>query len=405
MPTRPPLPEAIALWVRAENLDSADKEPELRAEITVLVKEQVSDSVDHTDSTGALNDQRPEALRLADNPEVEEAWLEYLISSWEPWAKETRRWQDVQRVYEELDFMRRRLEESEERYELLLAVGMLQWRDPTGTSVARHLLTAPAEISLDAARGVLTVIPAASFDGFRVELDMLELQHQPRLQETTVEDKLEDLDIQAWDTARLGPIFREIANRLRADTAVDEGARKPADRSESTPRLSYAPALVLRERRPTGYEELLRKFIENVGGAEWETTKPWRRLLAEGETHGGASVGSESGPDATERPAGSLERYLFPLPANNEQRQIIDRLQVEPCVLVKGPPGTGKSHTIANLICHLLAVGERVLVTAHAPKALSVLRGLLPEDIRDLSVTNLGSSREDQRLLEESVRG
>jgi very-short-patch-repair endonuclease len=73
-------------------------------------------------------------------------------------------------------------------------------------------------------------------------------------------------------------------------------------------------------------------------------------------------------------------------------------------VLVKGPPGTGKSHTIANLICHLLATGERVLVTAHAPKALTVLRGLLPKDIRTLCVTAVGSSREDHRLLEDSVR-
>ena len=81
------------------------------------------------------------------------------------------------------------------------------------------------------------------------------------------------------------------------------------------------------------------------------------------------------------------------------------RLQQNPCVLVKGPPGTGKSHTIANLICHLLAMGDRILVTAQAPKALAVLGTLLPADVRDLSVTALGSSRADHRLLEESVRG
>src|SRR4029450_11872362 len=99
------------------------------------------------------------------------------------------------------------------------------------------------------------------------------------------------------------------------------------------------------------------------------------------------------------------DRFLFPLPTNQEQQQIVHRLQTEPCVLVKGPPGTGKSHTIANLICHLLARGDRVLVTAHAPKALEVLHGLLPDDIRALCVTGLGSSRTDQRLLEESGRG
>lgn len=405
MPTRSALPEAIADWVRADDLDQPDKEPELLAEITVLVKRQVPDPDAPPESHETVVEKRPQLLRLSEHRQVEDGWLEYLVNKWEPWAKEMLRWQEVQRVYEDLDFMRRRLEESEERYELLLAVGLLQWRDSTGTSVKRHLLTAPAEISLDAARGILTVVPAASFDRFRVELDMLELQDQPRLNGVAIEDQLDELDARAWDTARLAQILREIANRLRSDAQVDEAAFRPADRSEESPRLSYAPALVLRERRPTSYEDLVRKFLEIASGTRLEDTKPWRRLLLEGETPGGASDGSGFGPSGNEPGALQLDRYLFPLPANDEQRQIVHRLQIEPCVLVKGPPGTGKSHTIANLICHLLASGDRVLVTAHAPKALAVLRGLLPDDVHDLCVTTLGSAREDQRLLEESVRG
>ena len=134
-------------------------------------------------------------------------------------------------------------------------------------------------------------------------------------------------------------------------------------------------------------------------------TRPWDRLLREGEAPSGGGDNPIDAPEGDTPGSAEAERFLFPLPTNEEQRQIIHRLQAEPCVLVKGPPGTGKSHTIANLICHLLARGDRVLVTAHAPKALAVLRGLLPDDIRDLCVTALGSSREDQRLLEESVRG
>ena len=45
-----------------------------------------------------------------------------------------------------------------------------------------------------------------------------------------------------------------------------------------------------------------------------------------------------------------------------------------------------------------------MLVTAQAPKALVVLRNLLPGDIPNLCVMALGSTREDQKLLEESVR-
>ncbi len=68
----------------------------------------------------------PEALRLKDHPEVEDAWLEYLVNQWEPWAEEMRRWQEVQHIYEDVDFMRRRLEEAEERYELLAVVPLAE---------------------------------------------------------------------------------------------------------------------------------------------------------------------------------------------------------------------------------------------------------------------------------------
>ena len=44
-------------------------------------------------------------------------------------------------------------------------------------------------------------------------------------------------------------------------------------------------------------------------------------------------------------------------------------------------------------------------MTAHAHKALAVLRDLLPSDIRNLCVIALGSTREEHRLLEDSVRG
>ena len=58
-------------------------------------------------------------------------------------------------------------------------------------------------------------------------------------------------------------------------------------------------------------------------------------------------------------------------------------------MLVQGPPGTGKSHTIANLIGHLLARGETILVTGHTTKALRVLRGHIAEPLRPMCVSVL----------------
>src|SRR5260370_42121600 len=54
-------------------------------------------------------------------------------------------------------------------------------------------------------------------------------------------------------------------------------------------------------------------------------------------------------------PNGEDEHILLSKPANAEQLEIARRLERNNAVLVQGPPGTGKTHTIANLIGHLLA--------------------------------------------------
>ncbi|WP_421798055.1 AAA domain-containing protein [Haliscomenobacter sp.] len=92
----------------------------------------------------------------------------------------------------------------------------------------------------------------------------------------------------------------------------------------------------------------------------------------------------------------SHPRFLFPLPYNDEQLEIARRLYEQDAVTVKGPPGTGKSHTIANLISHFVAEGKSILVVSHNAKALSVLKEKLPEEIKDLAVSfvNEGKGKE-----------
>lgn len=74
-----------------------------------------------------------------------------------------------------------------------------------------------------------------------------------------------------------------------------------------------------------------------------------------------------------------LKDFYFPRPSNNAQVDIIRRLEHSDAVIVEGPPGTGKTHTIANIICHFLATGRRVLVTSKGEPAVEVLRGQIPE--------------------------
>lgn len=94
---------------------------------------------------------------------------------------------------------------------------------------------------------------------------------------------------------------------------------------------------------------------------------------------------------------------LFTKPSNKEQIQIAERLDRYGSVIVQGPPGTGKTHTIANLIGHLLAHGKRVLVTSHTSKALRVLREKVAEELQPLCVSVLDRDSESRAQLEDAV--
>jgi very-short-patch-repair endonuclease len=95
---------------------------------------------------------------------------------------------------------------------------------------------------------------------------------------------------------------------------------------------------------------------------------------------------------------------LFSKPANAEQNEIAIRLAQSKAVLVQGPPGTGKTHTIANLLGHLLAQGKTVLVTAHTTKALRVLRGHVDEALQPLCLSVLEGDADSQAQLSHAAQ-
>lgn len=97
----------------------------------------------------------------------------------------------------------------------------------------------------------------------------------------------------------------------------------------------------------------------------------------ENKSHLDTGITSETMPD----------RLLFPLPSNKEQRAIAEQLHKQDAVTVMGPPGTGKSHTIANLTSHYVSQGKSVLIVSRYAKALEVIRDKLPGGIRNLAVS------------------
>jgi len=99
------------------------------------------------------------------------------------------------------------------------------------------------------------------------------------------------------------------------------------------------------------------------------------------------------------------EPIVFPLPTSDSQDRIAELLLCNelPAVVCEGPPGTGKTHVIANMISSYLCQGKRVLITSKGSSALSVLRSRLPACIQDLVVDVSASELTGMRQLQQTV--
>ncbi len=88
-----------------------------------------------------------------------------------------------------------------------------------------------------------------------------------------------------------------------------------------------------------------------------------------------------------------------PLPADSSQLAAVIGAQEGHDMVVIGPPGTGKSQTIANLMAHCLAHGKTVLFVAEKAAALDVVhRRLEAHGLAD-AVLELHSSKSDRQSV------
>ena len=331
-------------------------------------------------------------------------------NSWHPWREAHARWRRVQDAYERLYQVHTVLRREEENFELLLGWGLLRWQE-AGTAAApvrRHLLVGRVALRFNAQNGSLTV--EASADGLRLALedDMLSPGEQPgeiyrkdceRLARETVER----------DGAPFWPTATSLADSLRTyvhalnQRGIYREELAPTTSSIDAPSVTYAPAIILRRRSGRSLFNLLEHVATQLtDGPAAEVPAHVRQLCEDAHP---TSSGKETVDHNGYLPGD--EEVLFPLPANDAQRDILEQVARRGSVLVQGPPGTGKSHTIANLVCHSLAAGRRVLVTSQTPRALKVLHDKIKEaspDVAQLCVSLLGDNANALGSLDATVR-
>jgi hypothetical protein len=391
------VPKICERWIDYSRLYDTTTQPNLYEEIFLASDDTYLNKLDKQKLPVKSEDEFI-TLKLENFPEIAAVWNEYIENKWIPWSNLHKRWMTVNEVYSKLFSIFQEEQKLGEEYELVLGLGLLRWKTPSGHYIKRHILLAKASLLFEADKGKFIVTPSSEGACLSLELDMLDVQEQPLNAKKIADEALLSGNDDPWDLSTVEPILRSFAN------LVDEKGQgsylgndlEPLDhRDKEKPVVDFAPALILRKRSAKGLVAVLsdiKRQIEENPSLPPEFTK-----LCEGQ------IGSEAFEGEYTRLFSEDPTVYFPKPSNEEQRQIIRNLKNANGVLVQGPPGTGKSHTIANLICHLLATGQRVLVTAKTPRALQVLKNQLPEQIRPLCINLLGSGLDEQRSLESSV--
>ncbi|MCZ4278862.1 AAA domain-containing protein [Rhodococcoides yunnanense] len=316
------------------------------------------------------------------------------LHAWAEWSLDDRERRPFAELFRSVDLMLHDLGTQPESLELVIASGYL---DATigDQRVATHLITQQASISREDSTGdlLVTVAPASTPRLEDVQI-LLDLHGFDRAGSKSLHRSLSELVSSSLsaDIPRLLGQWSSAA--LKQPLTVIADHDKPVSSTADTLRMS--PALVLRKRGSYAlasyYEAMLAALdagapvpvglSQLVETHEDNTRRDWL------ESHVSDTPSAEP---------------LFPLPANRAQAGIYNRVMNDTGVVVEGPPGTGKTHTIANLMSALMAQGQRILVTSEKAQALRVLKDKLPAELQDLCVSVTDMARGGSAELDESV--
>ncbi|MCM4080807.1 arginase family protein [Paractinoplanes hotanensis] len=306
---------------------------------------------------------------------------------WRPWAYATGEAEKTRELHRRLFDLMHQLDMTAATTELVWGHGLLQ-TTVNGERVHYPLVATPVLIEYEPDRSLITVSPAGPS---RLQTDALAgLDDRYLSQLVALAGPAGTLEVDLWNDLERRELFERALGRLGLDRLI-------TDEETSSPHVRDSGVLFVRPK-----QRLLRGFLENL-----------RDRLLTGDT---TAVGSLAAivahePSRLRMPGDDEDRWqrvgerlLMPLPTNEAQESIARRLALHRNVAVQGPPGTGKTHTIRNLICHLMANGKRVLVVAQKEDPLRVLRDGLPEEIRSLCLAVLGRTTDQLVQLQLAAR-
>lgn len=213
--------------------------------------------------------------------------------------------------------------------------------------------------------------------------------------------EFEEYEVSPFDVDNTNSFLNRLVHALSTDgqflTNTDEF------KFERYPQIFRKPVLFVRKLN-MGFGSAIDSILEDL--EEIDSIPGFLKdIIGEDEKDSVQSrnnVGNESNCDTFLASNGLDENILLTKPANTDQLAVAKYLESQGAVLVQGPPGTGKTHTIANMVGHLLAQGKSILVTSYSEKALSVLKEKVADNLQALCLSLL-STTESRMEMEKTL--
>ncbi len=186
----------------------------------------------------------------------------------------------------------------------------------------------------------------------------------------------------------LSQYFDEIKNAVRGQPRFSLKSRI------SLCMLSFSNMLLVRDLDPSKWP--------SIGNGNALLDHPIVRQIFEGAVDdGGATLGSSPEHDV-ENQFGRTIPLVFDADSS-QHSALMDVIKEKKNLVVEGPPGTGKSQTITNLIAASLAEGKKVLFVAEKLAALEVVKSRLTLAGLDPFVLELHSNKANKKDILEAL--
>jgi hypothetical protein len=314
--------------------------------------------------------------------------------------------------------------------EVIWGLGHAYHADSSGNIINGPLLEVPIEMELGPRDGAIYVRPKGH--GITIQRDVL-MALLKRSSGTTSDTTLQqwltlvttELSVGSIAPAQpltYTPILQRMAMELSSQGVFQWSSDPDTTIGASTLRVTEAwciyirpkPSSVLARDAHVFAERVLQSSVSGVPPATWVMTHgpgSWERYQQLRSKGGRSWYDSRSWvtwlrSQFSPAPAKLLSpKIVLPLPSSEAQNRIAIMLLHHNCpaVVVEGPPGTGKSQTICNILAAYLSAGRRVLVTSKNASSLSVVRNRLPTLIQELCVDVSNSESSGVRQLQQTV--